>query len=162
MGVPLIHPLTFSPPNSCSSECKTCTGPLSSECIVCGSGKIDFNGTCVAVTSSGVCTGTGSGTPLIANNAQGACDGSSSDFLVLIYKDAERRYIIACPAKCTECEIPNFSIVSTVSQAQCTACLPGSVLSAGQCLDSCPAGTFIDPSTSSNVCAREYSFEISV
>jgi len=53
--------------------------------------------------------------------------------------------LVACGAKCTSCEIPNFNVASTVNQLQCTGCLPGFVLSQGKCIESCPSGTFISP-----------------
>lgn len=54
-------------------------------------------------------------------------------------------FILGCPAKCTGCKIPGFNVASTVSQLQCTGCLPGLVLSQGNCVGSCPSGTFLDP-----------------
>lgn len=51
----------------------------------------------------------------------------------------------SCPAKCTSCKIPNFNVASTVNQLQCAGCLPGFVLSNGQCIESCPSGTFLNP-----------------
>lgn len=53
--------------------------------------------------------------------------------------------IIPILQKCTACSIPNFSVASTIDQTQCSACLPGFVLSGGQCVESCPTGTFLDP-----------------
>lgn len=53
---------------------------------------------------------------------------------------------LACGPKCTQCGIPNFSpTTSTADQLKCTSCLPGSVLSNGACIDSCPTSTFLDP-----------------
>ncbi len=56
---------------------------------------------------------------------------------------------IACGAKCTSCEIADFTTASTVDQLKCTECLPGSFLSGGACIDSCPSGTFVNPSDNS-------------
>ncbi|KAF9486756.1 hypothetical protein BDN71DRAFT_1437350 [Pleurotus eryngii] len=39
--------------------------------------------------------------------------------------------------------IPEFDRASTASKLQCTACIPGSFLSNGQCVDACPAGTAV-------------------
>lgn len=50
-----------------------------------------------------------------------------------------------CGAKCTSCQIPNFSVASTVNQKQCTGCLPGFFLSNGTCVNACPSGTFVSP-----------------
>ncbi|EPQ50569.1 growth factor receptor domain-containing protein [Gloeophyllum trabeum ATCC 11539] len=105
----------------CSTECQTCKGPTSNDCIICGNGRYALNGTCVPADGNGVCEGSS----LIANNDKHECD--------------------SCPAKCTSCKIPNFNVASTVNQLQCTGCLPGSVLSNGKCVDSCPSGTFLSP-----------------
>ena len=60
--------------------------------------------------------------------------------------------VLGCPSKCTGCKIPGFTVASTVDQLQCTGCLPGFVLSGGKCIDSCPSGTFLDPSD--NTCKQ--------
>ena len=52
---------------------------------------------------------------------------------------------VGCGLGCTKCGIPNFNVASTIDQAQCTACLPGLVLSQGKCVASCPTGTFLSP-----------------
>ncbi|KAJ3723967.1 insulin-like growth factor binding protein [Lentinula raphanica] len=103
----------------CSSSCQTCNGATSNDCIICASGSYAFNGSCITADSNGVCEGTG----LIADNNKKECD--------------------ACGAKCTSCGISGFTTASTVNQLQCTGCLPGSFLSNGTCVSSCPAGTFI-------------------
>ncbi|THH15129.1 hypothetical protein EW146_g5300 [Bondarzewia mesenterica] len=80
------------------------------------------------------------GSSMIANNNKHECD--------------------SCPAKCTSCKIPNFSVASTVNQLQCSGCLPGFVLSSGKCVASCPSGTFLSPQDNltctacSSSCAR--------
>ncbi|KAH8103185.1 hypothetical protein DFH11DRAFT_1735039 [Phellopilus nigrolimitatus] len=111
---------------ACNTLCSTCSGAASTNCIVCGSGRYSFNGTCVEVDASGVCqTGLTSGNGFVADNNKKECE--------------------ACPEKCTACAISSFSVASTIDQAKCTACLPGFVLSSGQCVESCPSGTFLDP-----------------
>ncbi|KAK1233363.1 hypothetical protein PQX77_003472 [Marasmius sp. AFHP31] len=105
----------------CSPSCRTCRGATSNDCVICAAESYAFNGGCVAADGNGVCQGT----KLIADNNKNACD--------------------ACGAKCTSCAIPNFSVASTVDQLQCTGCLPGSFLSQGKCVESCPQGTFVDP-----------------
>ncbi|KAF8875239.1 TNFR/NGFR cysteine-rich region family protein [Infundibulicybe gibba] len=105
----------------CSSTCSTCTAGTSNDCVVCATGRYALNGTCVGTNSDGVCEGSN----LIADNNKRQCD--------------------SCGSKCTSCKIPNFNAASTINQLQCTACLPGSVLSNGKCIDSCPAGTFVSP-----------------
>ncbi|KAG9019589.1 hypothetical protein FRB90_000053 [Tulasnella sp. 427] len=104
---------------ACNALCKTCTGPTSGDCLVCGAGQANLNGKCTQVDTSGICIGTG----LVVDNSKGKCD--------------------ACPQNCSSCSIPNFSVVSTFSSLQCTACLPGFVLSGGQCVSQCPAGQFV-------------------
>ncbi|KAL0580351.1 hypothetical protein V5O48_001688 [Marasmius crinis-equi] len=106
---------------ACSPSCRTCRGATSNDCVICASGTYAFNGGCVAADGNGVCQGTN----LIADNNKVACD--------------------TCGAKCTTCKIPNFSVASTVNDLQCTGCLPGSFLSQGKCVESCPQGTFVDP-----------------
>ena len=58
-----------------------------------------------------------------------------------------------CPAKCTACKIPNFTSLSTLAQVQCTGCIPGFVLSQGQCVSQCPSGTFLG--SDGLTCTRE-------
>ena len=105
----------------CSPLCKTCNGPSSSNCIICGAQQYTLNGNCVSTDSNGVCQGSN----MVADNNKHECD--------------------SCPAKCTTCGIPGFNVASTINQVQCTGCLPGFVLSQGQCVESCPSGTFVDP-----------------
>ncbi|KAJ6630230.1 insulin-like growth factor binding protein [Mycena sp. CBHHK59/15] len=107
---------------ACSASCATCAGPTSNDCTLCPSSHyLTNNGSCVSASSVGVCEGSN----LIADNNKGECD--------------------TCGAKCTSCEIPSFNVASTVSQLKCTGCLKGTVLSNGQCIDSCPSGTFLSP-----------------
>ncbi|KAL1947197.1 hypothetical protein VTO73DRAFT_14158 [Trametes versicolor] len=105
----------------CSPLCQTCSGPTSNDCIICGAGKYSSNGNCVGTDGNGVCDGSA----LVADNNKHECD--------------------TCPSKCTTCQYPSFNVASTIDQVQCTGCLPGSVLSKGKCVDSCPTGTFLDP-----------------
>ncbi|KAI0333135.1 hypothetical protein GY45DRAFT_1320075 [Cubamyces sp. BRFM 1775] len=105
----------------CSPLCQTCSGPTSSDCIICGAGKYTLNGNCVGASGNGVCDGSS----LVADNNKHECD--------------------TCPSKCTTCQYPSFNVASTIDQVQCTGCLPGYVLSQGKCVESCPTGTFLDP-----------------
>ncbi|KZT59716.1 growth factor receptor domain-containing protein [Calocera cornea HHB12733] len=111
----------------CSPVCETCNGPLSTDCVVCGVGKFSLNGTCVSIASDGTCNPSSSSDPatLVANNGKSECD--------------------TCPPKCTKCGIPGFNVASPFSSVQCSTCLPGYVLSQGQCISQCPAGTFVSP-----------------
>ncbi|KAI0034975.1 insulin-like growth factor binding protein [Vararia minispora EC-137] len=105
----------------CSPSCQTCNGPTSNDCIICANAQFKLNGSCVTTNTNGVCAGS----TMVANNNKHECD--------------------ACPAKCTSCGITGFSVASTIDQAKCTGCLPGFVLSNGQCIGKCPSGTFLDP-----------------
>ncbi|KIK66073.1 hypothetical protein GYMLUDRAFT_957072 [Collybiopsis luxurians FD-317 M1] len=109
----------------CSPSCQTCNGPTSNNCVLCASGSYAFNGSCVTADSNGICSGTG----LIADNNKKECD--------------------TCGAKCTSCAISGFNTASTVNQLKCTGCLPGSFLSNGQCVESCPAGSFVSSQNNS-------------
>ncbi|KAK7063843.1 extracellular matrix protein FRAS1 [Favolaschia claudopus] len=107
---------------ACSASCNTCSGATSNDCTSCPKSHfLTNNGSCVAASSTGVCDGS----KLIADNNKGKCD--------------------TCGAKCTSCEIASFNVASTVNQLKCTGCLKGTVLSNGQCIDSCPTGTFLSP-----------------
>ena len=78
-----------------------------------------------------------------ADNNKQQCDG---EIIFYQFRGAVNSLIFsACGAKCTSCEIPNFGVGSTASQRQCTACLPGTFLSQGECVGSCPSGTFVSP-----------------
>ncbi|KAJ7590656.1 insulin-like growth factor binding protein [Mycena floridula] len=105
----------------CSPSCATCSGGTSNDCTLCAPGTFSFNGGCVAADDNGICSGTG----LIADNNKHECD--------------------TCGAKCTSCKIPGFNVASTISQLQCTGCLPGFALSNGKCLENCPSGSFLSP-----------------
>ncbi|TBU41363.1 insulin-like growth factor binding protein [Dichomitus squalens] len=105
----------------CSPLCQTCTGPDSSDCIICGAGKYTLNGNCVGTDGNGVCDGS----TLVADNNKHECT--------------------TCPLGCTSCKFSSFNVASTIDQVQCTGCLPGTVLSGGKCVASCPTGTFLDP-----------------
>lgn len=125
----------------CDPACQTCSGATSNDCILCAAGTYLFDGSCVSTDSNGVCEGG----QLIADNNKHVCDSESleksdSTFLIIL---------TACGAKCTSCRIPGFSAASTVDQLECTGCLAGSFLSDGACIDSCPTGTFVNPSDNS-------------
>lgn len=105
----------------CASSCQSCSGGTSNDCTACAQGLYMLNGVCVKANGDGVCEGTNQ----IADNNKKACD--------------------SCGAKCTSCKIPNFTIASVVNDLQCTGCVPGSFLSNGKCVDSCPSGTFVSP-----------------
>lgn len=118
----------------CASPCQSCSGGTSNDCTACVQGQYMLNGVCVKANSDGVCEGTS----LIADNNKKACD--------------------ACRVKCTTCKIPNFSIASLASQAQCTSCVPGTFLSNGACVDACPPGTFVSSQDNMSCLCTYYSF----
>jgi hypothetical protein len=106
--------------------CKTCKGPTSNDCIVCAQGSFKLSSsssTCVPTDSNGICQVPNSNSSLIGNGPKGVCD--------------------TCPKGCLSCAIPGFTPFSLVSSAQCTGCLPGLVLNNGQCVSSCPTGSFL-------------------
>lgn len=123
----------------CSPSCSTCSGPTSNDCIVCGNGQFSLGGNCVPTNSDGVCQGSS----MIANNNKHECDSKQTH--VVLSKSVLLTLFLGCPAKCASCQIPNFNVASTINQLQCTGCLPGFVLSQGQCVASCPSGTFLSP-----------------
>ncbi|KAF9492450.1 hypothetical protein BDN71DRAFT_1483789 [Pleurotus eryngii] len=99
-----------------SPSCQSCTGGTSNDCTVCAPNTFVFNGGCV----------------------RASVDGGrwmDADFLCFC--------CLACPTKCSACRILNFDLASTVGKLQCTACIPSSFLSNGQCIESCPAGTVV-------------------
>ncbi|PPR01948.1 hypothetical protein CVT24_011097 [Panaeolus cyanescens] len=104
---------------SCPNTCGSCTGGSPNDCLTCAPGLYMLNGACVSANADGICQGSNQ----IANNVKVACD--------------------TCGAKCTACRIPGFGPTSTVDSKQCTACIPGTFLSNGQCIDACPAGTTV-------------------
>ena len=108
-----------------------------------------FNGSCVSADQNGVCPNSN----LIADNNKQECDSTPSRLRPRLRKTLNVFVsILGCPAKCTGCKIPGFNIGSTVNQLQCTGCLPGFVLSQGACVESCPSGTFVDPTD--NTCTQ--------
>ncbi|TEB31330.1 hypothetical protein FA13DRAFT_1688046 [Coprinellus micaceus] len=128
----------------CSTICSSCTGPGDGDCLTCAPGFYLSNGLCVQADSNGVCQGNGG---LVADNVKRTCE--------------------SCPAKCTTCGIPGFTQASTIDRLACTQCLPGFVLSNNKCIESCPAGSFVDPrdnltcipcSTSCGTCAGSADF----
>ena len=121
----------------CSPSCSTCSGATSNDCIVCGNGQFTLGGSCVPTNGNGVCDGSS----MVANNNKHECDSEHYYF----YPRSDLIGNTGCPAKCTSCGIPNFNVASTINQLQCTACLPGFVLSNGSCIESCPSGTFLSP-----------------
>ncbi|KAH6919160.1 FRAS1 protein [Coprinopsis sp. MPI-PUGE-AT-0042] len=108
--------------DSCATECDSCDGPGSGDCLTCSRGLFMADGRCVATDANGVCAGTNG---LVADNLKRVCD--------------------ACPSKCSSCSIPGFTGGSSIDDVQCTQCTPGSVLSNGRCVDTCPDGQFVNP-----------------
>lgn len=128
---------------SCPKTCTTCTGPLMSDCIECAGLTSWFNNTCVPTNSTnGVCNGN----MIVNNGKRKMCDSKNLPHLSVRGSLTFIDLLLACPAKCTKCEIPDFDpVTSTINQLQCTDCLPGSFLSNGTCIESCPVGTFPSP-----------------
>ncbi|TFK25768.1 hypothetical protein FA15DRAFT_686798 [Coprinopsis marcescibilis] len=106
----------------CSNSCGSCSGPGIDQCLSCPIGQFNVGGRCVAPDGNGVCPGTDG---MVADNVRLVCD--------------------ACPSRCSSCLIPSYNGASTLAQLQCSGCLPGSFLSNGRCVETCPAGTFVNP-----------------
>ncbi|GAA5925854.1 hypothetical protein JCM1841_006338 [Sporobolomyces salmonicolor] len=115
----------------CNPLCETCFETGANGCLECRSPNVLLNGQCVAMDSNtGVCDGAEAGNMTVASNvgwvydnAKGVCD--------------------ALPAKCTAGAIDNFTSTSTRSQLTCSACLAGTFLVDGACVNACPTGTVV-------------------
>ncbi|GAA5891563.1 hypothetical protein JCM5296_004259 [Sporobolomyces johnsonii] len=115
----------------CNPLCETCFETGATGCLECRTPNVLLNGQCVAMDSStGVCDGSEASNATVASNAgwvydntKGVCD--------------------ALPAKCTAGAIDNFTSSSTRSQLTCSACLAGTFLVDGACVDACPTGTTV-------------------
>ncbi|GAA5861716.1 hypothetical protein JCM8547_000713 [Rhodosporidiobolus lusitaniae] len=128
----------LQPSSSSSTRCITATTALSNGTfITCpsrtffsssddGSPNVLLGGECVAMDSkTGVCDGSDVGNSTtgggyVYDNNKGVCD--------------------ALPARCTAGGIDNFSSSSTRSQLTCSACISGSFLVDGACVETCPDG----------------------
>ncbi|KAH9057557.1 hypothetical protein EDB87DRAFT_1748199 [Lactarius vividus] len=104
---------------------------------VCPDGSFSNGATCQPCsTSCSTCSGPTSNDCVVCGNGQFTLGGNC------VPTDGNG---VCCPSKCTSCGIPNFNVASTINQLQCKGCLPGFVLSNGQCVESCPTGTFLSP-----------------
>ncbi|KAM0755207.1 growth factor receptor domain-containing protein [Meredithblackwellia eburnea MCA 4105] len=115
---------------SCNPVCETCYGSSTNECLSCRIPNVLLEGKCVAVdTKTGVCDGSSvitlsGGKPgWVWDSGKGVCD--------------------ALPAKCTAGGIDSFTLSSTRSQLKCSACLSGTYLYQGNCVETCPSGTTV-------------------
>lgn len=54
----------------CSSVCRTCTGPTSSDCATCADGTYFLGNSCVKADTNGICEGSGG---LVADNVRSLC-----------------------------------------------------------------------------------------
>ncbi|GAA5877543.1 hypothetical protein JCM16303_003371 [Sporobolomyces ruberrimus] len=115
---------------SCNSMCETCYKEGSDGCLECREPNVLLEGVCVAMdTKTGVCDG---------RNSK-LTSGSNAGWVY----DNEKKVCDALPSKCSKGGISSFSSGSTRNQLTCSACLPGTFLVNGQCIDECPEGTTV-------------------
>ncbi|GAA5958172.1 hypothetical protein JCM3765_002837 [Sporobolomyces pararoseus] len=115
---------------ACNSMCESCYKEGSDGCLECRSPNVLLEGICVAVDSkTGVCDGRSS------KLTNGAAAG-------WVY-DNQKKICDALPSKCSKGGIGSFSSSSTRNQLTCSACIPGSYLVNGDCIDECPIGTTV-------------------
>lgn len=111
--------------------CETCYKEGDDGCLECRSPNVLLEGVCVAI-----------------DGKTGVCDGRSSKLTMnglaagWVY-DNQKKVCDALPSKCSKGGISSFSSSSTRSQLSCSACIPGSYLVNGECIDECPVGTTV-------------------
>ncbi|GAA5932891.1 uncharacterized protein JCM15063_002235 [Sporobolomyces koalae] len=115
---------------ACNSMCESCFKDGVDGCLECRAPNVLLEGLCVAFDPK-----------------TGVCDGRSSKLTTSsnagwVY-DTAKKTCDALPAKCTKGGINSFSLGSTRNQLACSACIPGSFLVNGECIDSCPTGTTV-------------------
>ncbi len=109
----------------CHSDCKSCSGPANNECLECSTPtKVMLRGECA------------DSCPEHFFEAGGICYGSLFVLGCVLMRFQPK---IECHESCLNC--------ITSGKSSCTTCAPQFVLWSGQCLDSCPAGTFPKGST---------------
>lgn len=112
----------------CNPLCESCFATGTAGCLSCRSPNGLLDGACVGVSSTtGICDSRGLNTT-VSKNAQWVYDNAKEE-------------CDAIPAKCTAAAINGFTSASTRSQLTCSSCLAGTLLSAGTCVEACPAGT---------------------
>ncbi|KCV73463.1 serine/threonine protein kinase [Fonticula alba] len=156
----------FPPPVSaagtcspCSPYCLECSGPGAKQCTACsGASGLLADGLCRAACPSGwfkvagldVCEPCSAKCRTCSGPGDNACTGCQADQVlsepgigscldgcpVGRFFRLEDRSCVACDVSCAKCFGPGSS--------RCSECSAGMVVSDGRCVDSCPAGTFLD------------------
>ncbi|KCV68772.1 TKL protein kinase [Fonticula alba] len=147
---------------ACSAVCASCSGPRSTDCTGCAPGQALYAGTCLASCPEGHFAEGGICRP--CDQACRRCDraGSCTACSEPLLLQADGECVASCPAgwlachpsgRCEPCPEHCAECVPAGAQcmAVCQSCRPGFQLSDGQCVDGCPAGEFLDPS--SGICA---------
>ncbi|BGP53831.1 hypothetical protein JCM8202v2_001403 [Rhodotorula sphaerocarpa] len=117
----------------CNPLCESCFAPGADGCLSCRSPNVLMpnGGGCVAYDSgTGVCNGA---------KALNATSTAASGWVY----DNDKKVCDALPPKCAAGGINGFSSSSSRSDLQCSACLPGSFLVKGACVDTCPDGYMV-------------------
>ncbi|POY76568.1 hypothetical protein BMF94_0157 [Rhodotorula taiwanensis] len=126
--------------NAASASCVDCN-PLCESCFAAGTaGCLSCRSPNVLMPNGGGCVAYDSGT--------GVCNGAASVNSTVkvasgwVY-DNDKKVCDALPPRCAAGGIDSFSPSSSRTSLQCSACLPGSYLVKGACLDSCPPGSMV-------------------
>lgn len=141
----------------CNPLCETCFAAGVDGCLSCRSPNVLMpnGGGCVAFDSgTGLCNGAGAtnATTRVANgwvydNRKKVCDGRFSELnetpSALKADSLNASHPAALPPKCAAGGIDSFSSSSTRAGLRCSACLPGSYLIKGSCVDTCPDGMMV-------------------
>ncbi len=107
---------------ACNPICGSCFGPTEKECLTCQQSNFYMEGLCIE-----------------PNLSDGRCSTSEA-----FYANNTRKICEACPSSCLDCLVPNFNILSTSGDIQCTKCMPGFVLDNGRCVEKCSEGKYAD------------------
>lgn len=146
----------------CSSNCTACFGGSSFECTACLATYTLLNGQCLASCPSGytiasntcikcsskclTCASTNSCTTCLSGywlSPQNTCLSDCAQLnsnTTFYYKNSNTSACSACSSAVAGCLACYFN---TTSGVQCTKCLGSAVLYQGQCLASCPQGTYL-------------------
>ncbi|TKA56249.1 hypothetical protein B0A53_01539 [Rhodotorula sp. CCFEE 5036] len=126
--------------NSATSACVECN-PLCETCFAAGvDGCLSCRSPNVLMPNGGGCVAFDGGTGLC--DGAGATNGTTRVANGWVY-DNRKNVCDALPPKCAAGGIDSFSSSSTRAGLQCSACLPGSYLVKGACVDTCPDGMMV-------------------
>jgi len=145
----------------CAASCRSCDGPLATDCLTCGTNLVlEDDGSCTDTCSLGqfadpntnqcadcaapcrtceltpsTCRSCSGGRILYNSACVTQCPAGT-------YTDVALNRCVACQESCANCTGP--------SSLECTSCPAGSLLSGGECLIECRTGTFRN--TTSGIC----------